>query len=120
MEVRVAGVVDEPFRTVFPVIGDRHPEIEPREGIEAYYRRVEAARNDALASGDNSILSDQPDKGHCALLDDFVRCVRGGGDPVSSAHTAAVPTAIILRALESEGLGGVRVAICPDDYEALT
>lgn len=116
MEVRVAGVADEPFRTTFPVLHDRHPDLLPREGTEAYYRRVEAAQAEAIIAGDNSILSEQPDKGHYALLDDFVRCIRQGGEPACSARIAAVPTAIILRALESEARGGIPVAITPEDY----
>ncbi len=116
MEIRTAGVVDEPFRVTFPVLDDRHPEIT-EQGIEGYYRRVEAAQTAALARGDNSILPEQPDKGHYTLLDDFVQSLRQGTEPACSPRVAAVPTAIILRALESERLGGVRVRISPEDYQ---
>ena len=134
-EVRVAGVEGEPFRTAFPfagcapsraradegpsvvgVLSERDGEKCADAGIEAYYRRVEAAQRRALESGDNSILPEQPDKGHYALLDDWVRCIKNGGRPICSAEVAAVPTAVILRALESESLGGVPVAITPEDY----
>ena len=115
MEVRVAGVVDEPFRTVFPVAADRHPEIG-EQGIEGYYRRVEAVKREALAARDNSILPEQPDKGHYALLDDWVQCIKHSGEPACSAEVAAVPTAIILRAMESERKGGMPVRILPEDY----
>lgn len=109
-EVRTAGVVDEPFRTVFPVPGSCGG------GIEAYYQAIHRAQQDAERSGDNSILPPQPDKGHFALLSDLVEAVRDGRDPVSSAKVAAVATAVVLRAAESEARGGVPVEIRPDDY----
>lgn len=115
IELRVAGVVDEPFRRVFPVVNDRNPEIEA-DGIAGYYLRIQAAQAEALARGDNSILPGNPDKGHYALLDDLVQCVKTGATPVCDCRTAAVPTAIIIRALESVDLGGQPVPITPDDY----
>ncbi|MGB9619350.1 MAG: Gfo/Idh/MocA family protein, partial [Armatimonadota bacterium] len=129
MEVRVAGVVGEPFRTVFPFAtctdgsgkqlkGPLHSGrgSSLTAGIEAYYRRVEAAQRMAIACGDNSILPEQPDKGHYALLDDWVQCIKNGGEPICNVAVAAVPTAIILRALESEKCGGTPVTISPEDY----
>ncbi len=115
MEIRTAGIVGEPFRIEFDVINDRNPEIAAR-GIEGYYERVFAAQKTAIERGDNSILPGQPDKGHYALLDDFVQCVKHGGEPVCSARVAAAPTAIILRALESEAKGGVPVEIRREDW----
>lgn len=117
VELRVAGVVDEPFRRTFPILNDRHPQIG-EDGIQGYYLRVEAAQRDALASGDNSILPGQPDKGHYALLDDFVQSIQTGAQPACSAEVAAVPTAVILRALESEARGGEPVRIESGDYSA--
>ena len=115
VELRVAGVVDEPFRTVFPIPNDRYPEIEA-QGIEGFYQRIHAAQQEALEKGDNSILPPIPDKGHFALLDDFIRCIRTGAEPACSARTAAIPTAIILRALESVERGGIPVEIRREDY----
>ena len=115
VELRVAGVLDEPSRTVFPIPNDPYPEIE-EQGIEGFYRRTEAAQREALAKGDNSIIAPIPDKGHFALLDDFVRSIETGAEPACSARTAAVPTAVILRALESVDRGGVPVEIRPEDY----
>ena len=86
------------------------------QGIEGYYRRVVAVQHDAIASGDNSILPEQPDKGHYALLDDWVQCVKHGGEPICRVEVAAVPTAIILRALESERSHGQPVSVVPEDY----
>jgi predicted dehydrogenase len=117
MELRVAGVADEPFRRVFPVLNDRNPEIEA-QGIEGYYQRIHAAQELAVARGDNSLLPGGPDKGHYALLDDLVHCIKHGGEPACSAEVAAVPTAIILRALESVKQGGLPVSISPEDYSA--
>lgn len=117
MEVRVAGVEGEPFRTEFSVVNDRNPEINA-QGIEGYYQRVLAAEKLAIEKGDNSLLPAQPDKGHYALLDDFIQCVKTGREPACSARVAAPPTAIILRALESEAKGGVPVDMGPGDWEA--
>ncbi len=113
-EMRVAGVVDEPFRTTFPFRDDRYPEIR-EQGIEGYYLRTLAARREALEKGDNSILPVQPDKGHYALLTDFARCIRTGKEPLCSARVAAVATALMLRCVESEAAGGRRVSILPED-----
>lgn len=117
MEVRAAGVEGEPFRIEFDVVNDRNPEIKAR-GIEGYYQRVLAAQRLAVEKGDNSLLPGQPDKGHYALLDDFVQCIKHGGEPACSAKVAAPPTAIILRALESEAKGGVPVEISREDWDA--
>ncbi|MBP6963686.1 MAG: Gfo/Idh/MocA family oxidoreductase [Armatimonadetes bacterium] len=114
-ELRVAGVVDEPFRTTFPIPNDPYPEIEA-DGIEGFYRRTEAAQREALAKGDNSIIPPIPDKGHFALLDDFVRSIETGDEPACSARIAAVPTAVILRALESVERGGIPVMINWKNY----
>lgn len=109
-EIRTAGIEGEPFQTAFPIPGGHG------EGIEGYYRAIHAAQEEAIAKGDNSILPQQPDKGHYALLTDLVGSVRDGRQPVCSAEVAAVSTAVILRAAESEALGGVPVAISPEDY----
>lgn len=116
VELRVAGVVDEPFRATFPIPNDAYPEIE-EQGIDGFYRRTEAAQREALELGDNSIIAPIPDKGHFALLDDFVRSIETGAEPACSARTAAVPTAVILRALESVERGGVPVEISTEDHQ---
>lgn len=115
VELRVAGVADQPFRTTFPVLGDRQPWIEA-SGIEGYYRRVQATQQEALEKGNNSILPGWPDKGHYALVDDLVRSIEHGFEPVCSPGIAAVPTAVILRALESEAQSGAPVEIRPENY----
>ncbi|MGQ9456210.1 MAG: Gfo/Idh/MocA family protein [Armatimonadota bacterium] len=115
VEVRVAGVVGEPFQTKFAVVNDRHPYISC-QGIEGYYRRVLATQREALECKDSSILPEQPDKGHFALLDDWVKCIMTGGSTICSVEVAAIPTAIILRALESESRGGEPIDINPSDY----
>jgi len=114
-EIRVAGVADEPLRTFFPFWNDRYPHI-PEQGIEGYYRKTEAAQREAVEKGDNSILPVQPDKGHYALLTDFARCIRTGEQPLCSARTAALATALMLRCVESEASGGRRVSVRPEDY----
>lgn len=115
MEIRTAGIVGEPFRTEFQIANDTYPQIK-EQGIEGYYKRVAAAQADAIAAGDNSILAPGPDKGHYELLTDMVRCIKHGGEPACNAGVAAMATAIILRALESEKLGGQPVEILPSDY----
>ncbi|MEJ5297044.1 MAG: Gfo/Idh/MocA family oxidoreductase [Armatimonadota bacterium] len=114
-EMRVAGVVDEPFRTTFPFWNDRYPEIA-EQGIEGYYRRTLAAQREALEKGDNSILPVQPDKGHYALLTDFARCIRTGEEPLCGAEVAAVATALMLHCVQSEQSGGQRVEVRPEDF----
>jgi Predicted dehydrogenases and related proteins len=115
LEMRVAGVEDEAFQTYFPFMEDRHPYISDK-GINGYYKHVLANHEEVISSGVKSLLPEGPDKGHFSLLDDFVKCIMFGGEPICSAEIAAVPTAIILKAIESEKLGGIPVKISEDDY----
>lgn len=114
-EVRVAGIPGQPFRTVFPFPNDPFPDIEAT-GIEGYYERTWAMQKRAVESGDLSLLPPQPDKGHYALLTDLIQAIRDNRQPVCAAPVAAVATAIVLRALESEANGGIPTDILPSDY----
>lgn len=116
MEVRTAGVVGEAFRTTFPVSGDRFPEIK-EQGIEGYYLRTLAAQKEVETAGVNSFdtLPPGPDKGHFALLTDFIHCIKHGGEPVCNAADSAISTVVILRALESAARGGIPVDISVED-----
>jgi predicted dehydrogenase len=116
VELRVAGVIDEPFRKTFPLANDFAPEIVFDGGIGDFYRKTLAAHEEAIRKGDNSILGPAPDKGHYALLDKFVDAIRNGEDTPCNAKAAARSTAVILRALESVEQGGETVEIKKEDY----
>jgi len=111
LELRVAGVVDEPFRQVFPL----HDGRILKGGITEYYDLTRAAQENAIARGDNSLLMPSPNKGHYELLDAFLREVRGGAPTPAGLDAAMKATAVILRSLESEQKK-VSVEIAPSDY----
>ena len=64
VEMRVAGVIDEPFRTVFPIPNDRYPEIEA-QGIEGFYQRI--ACRSARGTGEGRQLDPAADPRQGAL-----------------------------------------------------
>lgn len=98
LEVRTAGVVDEPFRQVFPL----HDGKTLKDGIAGYYEETIAAQQRAVSQGDNSLLAPLPNKGHYELLDAFLKEVRGGNPTPNTIDQAMKSTAVILRAIESD------------------
>lgn len=118
VELRVSGVVGEPFRRTFPLLHDPYPEMPDASGIEGYYRKALALQQAAVAQGDNSLVTTLfPDKGHYALLSEWLKCVRAGGSVPSSVQEAAMATAVIIRAVESLKQGQP-LAVSPADYSA--
>jgi predicted dehydrogenase len=118
VELRVAGVVDEPFRRTFPLSQDFAPGLTLDTGIVDLYRKTLAAHEEAIYKGDNSIIGPFPDKGHYGLLDRFVHAIRYREDTPCNAAEAAKSTAVILRALESVE-SGQSVKIEKRDYTLL-
>lgn len=116
LEIRVAGVADEQFLRVFPVIKDKDPEIfAVSGGIRDYYRKILAAQKKAIEIKDNSYLPGGPDKGHYELLNKFINAIQTEGKSPSPAEDAAKATAIIFKAIESVKKGE-KLKISSNDY----
>ncbi|MBN1445853.1 MAG: Gfo/Idh/MocA family oxidoreductase [Candidatus Omnitrophica bacterium] len=111
LEIRTAGIPDEPFRKVFPLISGTIL----KDGITGYYEEFLAAQKRAVELKDNSLRPTPADKGHYRLLDAFLKEVRGGEKTPSNLDEAMKSTAIILKAIESCRTGKP-VEISPSDY----
>jgi predicted dehydrogenase len=96
IELRTAGVTDEPFARTFPLADGKKI-----SGMSDYYKEILATQREAIAAGDNSVLPPNPDKGHYRLLDAFVKEVAGGPQTPCGIDEAMKSTAIILKAIES-------------------
>ena len=110
MEVRTAGIPDQPFRRVYPSATD--PTVA---GVQAWYdRTVEAMRKPVDPRF--PLSAPDPNKGRFELLDAFVRACRGEGDNPCDAVAGARAAAIVLKAEESLRRGGAPQRIEATDY----
>ncbi len=96
IELRTAGVIDEPFTRTFPLADGKK-----MSSMSDYYKEILAVQKEALAAVDNSILPPSPDKGHYRLLDVFVKEIAGGPQTPCGIDEAMKSTAITLKAIES-------------------
>lgn len=110
IELRVAGVIDEPFKRTFPLSNG-----ESIAGISDYYNKIFKAQEEAIRTRDTSILPVGPDKGHYRLLDKFIKEIAGGEATPCGIEEAMKSTAIILKAQESLERGCVQ-EIKPRDF----
>ncbi|MFH1904625.1 MAG: Gfo/Idh/MocA family oxidoreductase [bacterium] len=111
LELRVTGVVDEPFKQIFPLYDGRRL----KDGISDYYNEIIACQKKAVEANDNSLLPIGPDKGHYLLLDCFMKEIRGGDKNPCGIIETMKATAIILKASESIKTGN-SVEMSKSDY----
>ncbi|NUN92175.1 MAG: Gfo/Idh/MocA family oxidoreductase [Verrucomicrobiae bacterium] len=91
LEVRTAGIEGAPARKIYPMLGDRHPNIGTEGGLSGWLAKKRAACEEAAARGDPMLqFTAEPDKGHKRMLGEFLREIRGEREPIS-------PTAAALR-----------------------
>ncbi len=111
VELRVAGVVDEPFWRTFALDSDEYPHIHTDGGIADYYRKTLAMQQDVLSGIKKSCPPPFPNKGHYEMLDEFIDAALSGKPGPSDITSSAVSTALILKVVESAAHGGEKVRI---------
>jgi len=102
LEVRTAGIADAPPRQVFPMLGDRHPNVGTEGGLYGWLAKKDTACREAAEKG-NPLLqfTAEPDKGHGRAMDAFVDEIRGTGPQVCGVDDAVLATKIAFAALKS-------------------
>jgi predicted dehydrogenase len=102
LEVRTAGIADAPARKTYAMIHDRHPQIGTEGGVSGWLSKKRAACAEAAAAGDTSlVLAANPDKGHAAILDQFVDEIQGRGPVVCGVDEAVRATRVAFAAIKS-------------------
>jgi predicted dehydrogenase len=102
VEIRTAGIADAPARKVFPMLGDRHPNVGAEGGLYGWLAKKNAACQDVVAKGDPMLqFTAEPDKGHARAMDAFVDEIRGTGPQVCGIDDAVLANRIALAAIKS-------------------
>lgn len=106
LEVRTAGIADEPPVRKFPMLNDRHPAVGGEGGLAGWLAKKRAACEEAAASGDAMLqFTAEPDKGHYRALEAFVDEICGARPPVCDINAAASATRVALAAAKSVATG---------------
>jgi predicted dehydrogenase len=102
LEVRTAGIIDAPAKTVYPMLNDRHPHVGPDGGFAGWLLKKAAACAEAAASGDPmKQFAAEPDKGHAHAIDAFVDEIRGAGPVVCGIDDAVLASRVAFAAIRS-------------------
>ncbi|MCX6992615.1 MAG: Gfo/Idh/MocA family oxidoreductase [Kiritimatiellaeota bacterium] len=102
LEIRTAGIADAVPRQVFPMLGDRHPNVGTEGGLYGWLAKKNTACREAVAKGDPLLqFTAEPDKGHARAIDAFVDEIRGTGPRVCGIDDAVLATKIAFAALKS-------------------
>ncbi len=102
VEVRTAGIVGAPAKTIYPLIGDRHPRIGTEGGLSGWLAKKEAACREVIETGDETkLFTAEPDKGHAHAMDRFVDEIRGTGPVVCGVNAAVLATRVAFAAIRA-------------------
>jgi predicted dehydrogenase len=102
LEVRTAGVAGAPPRIVYPMLGDRHPEVGTDGGLPGWLAKKQAACAEAIRHGDATLIfTAEPDKGHARALDRFVDEIQGCGPVVCGIDDAVMATRVAFAAIRA-------------------
>jgi predicted dehydrogenase len=108
LELRTAGIEGASLYKVFPVLGDRHPDIGTELGLSGWLKKKEAACREAAEKGDNRLIfTAEPDRGHARAIDRFVDQIRGEGPVVCGIDDAVLATRVAFAAVRSAREGRV-------------
>ena len=111
VELRVVGIDDEPFRRTYPLTSDPYPQLHTDGGIEDYYRKTIAMHQEIAQGKKNPCPPPWPDKGHSAMLDDFIMEVLAGRKGPCPIEDAVMSTELIFKAVKSAQNGGTKEKI---------
>jgi len=102
LEGRTAGIANEPIRTVFPMIKDRHPNVGAEGGLMGWLEKKRAACEEASDAGNPMLqFTAEPDKGHASALDRFIDEIIGNGPEVCGIDATVSATRVAFAALRS-------------------
>ena len=98
----------------YPLAVDAYPEVTEGEGTNLYINKMRA-RNKAVTKA-NVLARSEVDKGHYAMLDDFVECILRDAPSPCDAVAGSRATLMCLKAIQSVRLG-LPVKISRDEYD---
>ena len=102
LEIRTAGLADQPPRITFPFIRDRHPNVGTEGGLTGWLAKKRAAAEDAIKSGNlMDQLAAEPDRGHAHMLERFIDQILGEGPEVCGVDSAVMATRVAFAAIKS-------------------
>ena len=102
VEVRTAGIEGAAARKVYPMIGDRHPEVGTEGGLPGWLEKKRVACREAAEKGDSSLIfTAEPDKGHARAIDAFVDEIAGEGAVVCGIDEAVAATRVAFAAYKA-------------------
>jgi predicted dehydrogenase len=102
LEVRTAGIEGAPAVEKFPFLNDRDPEVGKEGGLYGWLEKKRKACANAAEKGDPMLqFTAEANKGHAAMLEEFIREIRGERPPVSPIRDAVEVTRICLAAMKS-------------------
>lgn len=113
LQLRVGGRADVE-KIDYPFAVDAYPEVTEGEGTNLYINKMRA-RNKAVTKA-NVLARSEVDKGHYAMLDDFVECILTNAPSPCDAVAGSRATLMCLKAIQSVRLG-LPVKISRDEYD---
>ena len=113
LQLRVGGRADVE-KINYPFAVDAYPEVTEGEGTNLYINKMRA-RNKAVTKA-NVLARSEVDKGHYAMLDDFVECILTDAPSPCDAVAGSRATLMCLKAIQSVRLG-LPVKISRDEYD---
>ena len=78
VELRVAGIKDEPFWRTYPLENDEYLHIHTDGGIKDYYHKTLMGQKETLMGIKKICMPPSPDKGHRRMLDEFIDAALAG------------------------------------------
>lgn len=102
LEIRTAGLVDQPTRRVYPCLNDHHPQAGQEGGLAGWLAKKNLANSEAAASHDPMRqFTAEPDKGHGAHLHRFADEIERHGPVVCGVDETILATRVAMAAIRS-------------------
>ena len=113
LQLRVGGRADVE-KINYPFAVDAYPEVTEGEGTNLYINKMRA-RNKAVTKA-NVLARSEVDKGHYAMLDDFVECILTDAPSPCDVVAGSRATLMCIKAIQSVR-SGLPVKISRGEYD---